>query len=288
MPALGMLALGMLALGMLAFASVAQSAESTMEASPGQAAASAAAPSDGAPSDGPQSDAAAPPPPATVVPPAPPKPTGIRVSMQTSVGSMVFELDREHAPITVANFLRYVREKRFDGMTFYRAMNIAPGYGLIQGGTSNAVKRTLPPIKHEPTTQTGLSHVDGALSMARGAPGTAAGDFFITIGTLTALDANPNLAGDSSVDKLGYAVFGRVVEGMDTVQRILGAKISATKGAEAGMKGQMIDVPVKIIAAKIAPPKKPAPARAPAPGEQTVPTVPAAAPDAAVPSPAAP
>lgn len=202
--------------------------------------------------------------------------------MQTSVGSMVFELDREHAPITVANFLRYVREKRFDGTAFYRAMNIAPGYGLIQGGTSNAVKRTLPPIKHEPTTQTGLSHVDGALSMARGAPGTAAGDFFITIGTLTALDANPNLPGDSSVDKLGYAVFGRVVEGMDTVQRILQAKISATKGVEAGMKGQMIDVPVKIIAAKIVPPKKPVPVM------PVVPIAAAAAPDPATPSPAAP
>ncbi len=178
--------------------------------------------------------------------------------MQTTVGTMLFELDREHAPVTVANFLRYVREKRFDGMTFYRAMNIAPGYGLIQGGTSNAVKRTLPPIKHEPTTLTGLAHVDGALSMARGAPGTAAGDFFITIGTLTALDANPDLPGDNAVDRLGYAVFGRVVEGMDTVQRILQAKISATKGAEAGMKGQMIDVPVKIVAAKILPPRKPA------------------------------
>ena len=184
-------------------------------------------------------------------PAAPAKPPGVLVSMQTSMGTMVFDLDRTHAPITVANFLRYVREKRFDGMTFYRAMNIAPGYGLIQGGTSNAVQRTLPPIKHEPTTQTGLSHIDGALSMARGAPGTAAGDFFITIGTLVALDANPELPGDHTVDKLGYAVFGRVVEGMDTVQRILQAKISATKGAEAGMKGQMIDVPVKITAAKI-------------------------------------
>lgn len=174
-----------------------------------------------------------------------PKPAVVRVSVQTELGTIVLELEKDRAPITTANFLRYAKEKRFDGTTFYRAMKIGAGYGLIQAGTSGNPKLNLKPIKHEPTTLTGLSHVEGAVSMARGAPGTAAGDFFIVIGTLSSLDADPSQSGDN----LGYAVFGHVAEGMETVLRIVDAPTSRAKGVGA-MKGQMIAAPIKIIAVK--------------------------------------
>lgn len=194
------------------------------------------------------------PPPATpeaapAVAPAP-KPATVRVTLQTAEGPIVLELEKERAPITTANFLRYVDQKRFDGATFYRAMKLTPdgAYGLIQGGTRGDPKRTLKPVAHEPTSKTGLSHTDGAVSMARGAPGSAAGDFFISIGALTSLDADPSKPGDNQ----GFAVFGRVVEGMDVVRKIMGAPTSPTEG-EGAMKGQMIAAPIKIVSARRAP-----------------------------------
>jgi len=176
-----------------------------------------------------------------------PKPATVRVSLQTAEGPILLELEKERAPVTTANFLRYVDQKRFDGATFYRAMKLTPdgAYGLVQGGTRGDPKRTLKPIAHEPTTKTGLSHVDGTVSMARGGPGSAAGDFFISIGELKSLDADPTKPGDNQ----GFAVFGRVVEGMDIVRRIMGAPTSPTEG-EGAMKGQMIAVPIRISAAR--------------------------------------
>ena len=174
-----------------------------------------------------------------------PRPATVRVSLQTSEGSLVLELEKERAPITTANFLRYVDQKRLDGTSFYRATKVADGYGLIQGGLRNDPNRLLPPITHEPTSLTGLSHIDGAISMARAAPGSATADFFITIGAIPSMDANPAQLGDN----LGFAVFGRVVEGMDVVRRILNAPTSPTEG-EGAMKGQMLTAPIKIIAAR--------------------------------------
>ena len=177
-------------------------------------------------------------------PAAPPKPASARVLLQTSEGTITLELESERAPVTSANFLRYVDAKRLDGISFYRAMKAAPGQGLIQAGVRDP-GRLFPPIAHEPTTQTGLSHVDGAISMARHAPGSATADFFIIIGTMATLDANPQQAGDN----LGFAVFGRVVEGMDVVRRILELPISPTQG-EGVMKGQMLADPVRIVSAR--------------------------------------
>lgn len=174
-----------------------------------------------------------------------PRPATVRVSLQTSEGPITLELETERAPVTSANFLRYVDQKRFDGITFYRATKVAPGYGLIQGGARNDPRRALPPIAHEPTSQTGLSHVDGAISMARNAPGSASGDFFITIGAMPSMDADPKQPGDN----LGFAVFGRVVEGMDVVHRILEAPISPTEG-EGVMRGQMLATPIRIVTAR--------------------------------------
>lgn len=167
----------------------------------------------------------------------------VRVMLETSAGTILVETD-PRAPITAANFLRYVDEGRFDGTDFYRGMELGAGTGVVQGGTGNAPDRILPPIAHEPTSQTGLRHVDGALSMARFDPGTADGDFFIIVGNLPGFDA-----GRAAPDDPGFAVFGRVVEGMDVVRAILAAPKSATEG-EGFMRGQMLDPRVRIVSAR--------------------------------------
>lgn len=162
------------------------------------------------------------------------------VEVVTGLGSFTLRLEQMRAPATTANFLRYVDQKRFDGTVFYRAMMVgdAGQFGLIQGGTQGNPKRVLPPVKHEPTSVTGLSNTDMAISMARGAPGTASGDFFIILGDLSSLDAN---------DKdPGFAAFGRVVKGQEVVKAIQAAPVSATAG-EGAMKGQMIEKPVPIL-----------------------------------------
>jgi peptidyl-prolyl cis-trans isomerase A (cyclophilin A) len=169
----------------------------------------------------------------------------VRVALNSSEGAIVIELGAKRAPITTANFLRYVDQKRFDGMSIYRATRVAPGFGLIQGGVRNDPKRALPPIAHEPTSQTGLSHKDGTISMARNAPGTASGDFFITIGDIPSMDADPSQPGGN----LGFAAFGHVVEGMEIVRRILEAPTSPTEG-EGAMKGQIHAPPVRILTAR--------------------------------------
>ncbi len=181
-------------------------------------------------------------PPAPEAPPPPPVFATVKIAMQTAQGRIVLALEKQRAPVTTANFLRYVDQKRFDGITFYRALKLADGqYGLVQAGVRGNAKRVLAPIAHEPTTKTGLTHDDGAISMARLAPGTAAGDFFLIIGNLPSLDANPAGTGDTQ----GYAVFGHVIEGMDVVHKILEAPISPTAG-EGAMKGQMIAAPVAV------------------------------------------
>jgi peptidyl-prolyl cis-trans isomerase A (cyclophilin A) len=157
----------------------------------------------------------------------------------------VLELEKERAPITTANFLKYVDQKRFDGINFYRVVKVQPGFGLVQAGVRNDPKRVLHNIAHEPTTKTGLHHEDGTISMARAAPGTASGDFFIMVGAAPTMDADPSQPGDNQ----GYAAFGHVVEGMDLVRKLLDAPTSATAGP-AAMKGQMLVAPVKILTAR--------------------------------------
>lgn len=170
---------------------------------------------------------------------------GTRVALETGIGRIVLELEPERAPVTTANFLRYVDARRLDGTDFYRSMRVGPNSGLIQGGVRNP-QLQFPPIAHESTAQTGLSHVDGAIAMARLAPGSATADFFIIVGeAMTGLDANPAAAGDN----LGFAVFGRVVEGIDVVRRILAAPTSPTEG-EGVMRGQMLDPRIRIMSAR--------------------------------------
>jgi peptidyl-prolyl cis-trans isomerase A (cyclophilin A) len=182
-------------------------------------------------------------PPASGAAPAPPSAT-VRVLLHTSAGDIMVALETQRAPITAGNFLHYVDTHRLDGTEFYRAMRTAPEAGLIQGGVRNG-RLLFPPIAHEPTSQTGLTHDDGALSVPRLAVGTAQGDFTIMVGNQHYLDAGPGSAGDG----LGYAVFGHVVEGMDVVRRILAAPTSPTEG-EGMMRGQMLDPRVRILTAR--------------------------------------
>lgn len=105
-------------------------------------------------------------------------------------------------------------------------------------------RKLFKPVPHEPTSQTGLSHKAGALSMARLAPGTATADFSIMLSDLTGLDADPKGATPDAL--AGYAVFGRVVSGMDVVRKIWDSPVSATKG-EGVMKGQILEPPVKVL-----------------------------------------
>lgn len=166
----------------------------------------------------------------------------VRVRLTTEMGDIVVALDTRHAPITSTNFLAYVDQHRLDGTTFYRASRTrgATGRGFVQGGIRRNYRLGLRQIAHEPTSRTGLRHVAGTISMARLAPGTAMGDFFITVGPIPSMDAHG--------DEPGFAAFGHVEEGMDTVRRILAAPTAPNAGAGA-MRGQMIEHPVRIVRA---------------------------------------
>ena len=172
----------------------------------------------------------------------------VPVALDTSLGRIVLVLDKGHAPATTANFLHYVDTHRFDGETFYRAMHVPGGKdgdgGLIQGGITSDARKLYPPVAHEPTSETGLKNVAGAISMANAGPGTARSDFFILLSDMPGLDA-----GGPGGDATGFAAFGHVSEGMDVVKKIFAAPVSVTRG-EGVMKGQMLDPPVKIIKAE--------------------------------------
>lgn len=171
------------------------------------------------------------------------------IVLTTDQGDIVIALETERAPITAANFLRYVDEKRLDGTVFYRSMRLSKDEpdGLIQGGTQFDPERILPPIAHERTSATGVKHTIGAISMARYEPGTATGDFSIMVTPQHGLDADP--ASEDETFREGYAAFGHVTQGMDVVLAIYNAPLDPEKG-QGWMKGQMIAQPVKIISAR--------------------------------------
>ena len=145
-------------------------------------------------------------------------PGWVRVKLETAAGPIVLALDQRHAPITTANFLKYVDDGRFDGVSFYRTARNkrAPQYGFIQSGILTDARRFLDMIPHESTRKTGIKHLDMTISMARkGEPGSANGNWFITVGAMPSMDWSPTFP--------GYAAFGRVVAGQATVKRILAA-----------------------------------------------------------------
>jgi peptidyl-prolyl cis-trans isomerase A (cyclophilin A) len=176
------------------------------------------------------------------------QPVRTRVRLETDKGVIVAELADDKAPITVANFLRYVDSGHMNGAVFYRASR-APGseppVGFIEGGVRDPAK-LYPPIAHESTLMTGLKHQDGTLSMARFAPGTATSDFSILCGgDPSYMDAHPELPGDNA----GYAAFGQVIEGMDVARAILAAPTGGT-AQNPEMKGEILDPPVRIVSAR--------------------------------------
>ena len=165
----------------------------------------------------------------------------VRVRLDTAAGPITLALDTRRAPRTTANFLLYVDDGRFDGVTVFRAARrkTRPG-GFVEGGIGSDVRRTLPPVPLEPTSRTGLTHGDGAISMARyERPDSATGNFSIMVGANPSLDAKPG--------HLGYAVFGRVTGGMDVVKRILAQPTHP--GGSGAMRGQSLVKPVTIIRA---------------------------------------
>jgi len=145
-----------------------------------------------------------------------------RVRIDTEVGVIVLQLDPDKAPGTVANFLRYVDDKRYDGATFYRVVRMdnqatSPvKIEVIQGGLGTDSTRMFPPIAQETTQRTGLKHLDGTLSVARGKPESGTSEFFICINAQPQLD----FGGKRNPDGQGFAAFGQVVSGMDVVRRI--------------------------------------------------------------------
>ncbi|MEO6537102.1 MAG: peptidylprolyl isomerase [Ferruginibacter sp.] len=146
------------------------------------------------------------------------------VLINTNIGEIEVELFPGKAPKTTAAFLSYVEAGFYKNGSFYRVLkneDLAPEYntGLIQGGiwkTNNTQVLQLPGIAHESTAQTGLSHTNGTISLARTTPGTASSEFFICIGNQIQFDKSTSV----NADGLGFAAFGKVFKGMDVVRKI--------------------------------------------------------------------
>ena len=145
-----------------------------------------------------------------------------QIRINTDAGSITLELYAGKASNTVANFLRYVDDKRYDGTAFYRVVrldnqaNNPVKIEVIQGGLRTDSTRMFRPIAQETTQKTGLKHLDGTLSLARGTPGSGTSEFFICINPQPELD----FGGKRNPDGQGFAAFGRVLKGMDVVRRI--------------------------------------------------------------------
>ncbi len=145
------------------------------------------------------------------------------VLINTELGDILVEIYVSDAPITAANFLKYVDNNLFDGASFYRVvtMNNQPNKDVkievIQGGLGfGESERRFPPIEHETTAKTGIKHKDGVISMARDEPGSASSEIFICINDQPELD----FGGKRNPDGQGFAAFGKVIEGMDVVRKI--------------------------------------------------------------------
>jgi len=168
------------------------------------------------------------------------------VAIVTSEGRFVVELETARAPISARNFLRYVDQRKLDGMKFYRVVKVADQFGFVQFGADGVRPRILPPIAHEPTSTTGVLHKDMTLSLPRLAPGTGGSEFTIMVGDQPSFDADLTKPGDN----LGYAAFARVVEGREVVLKIFDAPVSPTASNRGAFKGEIPETPVTIISAR--------------------------------------
>lgn len=168
-------------------------------------------------------------------------PDKVRLVLQTELGNVELEIYPAKAPITAANFLQYVDGGFYDSGVVHRTVkpdnqpNNAIKIEVIQASIS-AAKKSFAPIKLERTTQTGLKHVNGAISMARSTPDSATSDFFICIGDQPELD----FGGKRNPDGQGFAAFGKVTKGMDVVKKL----------QQAPAEGQRLQPPLKILSLK--------------------------------------
>lgn len=156
----------------------------------------------------------------------------VNVVIETDRGVIHAALDSARAPRTVANFLKYVDGGFYTGGRFHRSVTPANQprdsvrIEVIQGGANPSPEaKGFPPIELERTSQTGLKHLDGTLSMARGGPNTATSDFFICIGAQPSLD----FGGHRNLDGQGFAAFGQVTSGMDVVRAIQSSPVDAQR-----------------------------------------------------------
>lgn len=146
----------------------------------------------------------------------------VSIRIETGAGTIIAELYSDKAPITVANFLRYVDSGHFGGGCFMRTVRPDNEKNPVSIQVVQAAvhpwkeNNSFPPIELERTRKTGVHHVDGTLSMARGEPNSATSSFFICIGDQPDLD----FGGKRNPDGQGFAAFGRVTEGMDVVRLI--------------------------------------------------------------------
>jgi len=189
-------------------------------------------------------------PPAAAPAPTPAKPVEnlgktVKVRIATPAGNVVLALFVERAPITTANFLRYVDSKKFDQASFYRR-SIPKGvkgydFGVVQGGFHESTMERFAAIRHESTAKTGIKHTDGTVSMGRFAPGTATSDFFVCVGDQSFFDA-------SDKDP-GFAAFARVIDGMDVIKKVMAMPVSPTAGRGV-MKGEILAKPVQFTSVR--------------------------------------
>ncbi len=154
------------------------------------------------------------------------------VIMQTDLGEIEIEIDTVRAPITTANFLRYVDAGYYTPGRFHRTVtpdnqpNNEVRIEVIQGGMERGRGLTaFPPIPLERTNVTGLTHRDGTISVARAGPDSGRSEFFICIGDQPELD----FGGKRNADGQGFAAFGQVVRGMDVVRRIQASPADAQR-----------------------------------------------------------
>jgi peptidyl-prolyl cis-trans isomerase A (cyclophilin A) len=172
----------------------------------------------------------------------------VRVRVQTELGDIVVELDQAKAPVTSANFLKYVDGGHYDGGTWHRTVKMdnqpesTIKIEVIQAGVNpDKAKSGFPPIELERTNKTGILHKDGVISMARGMPDSATSGWFICINDQPSLD----FGGMRNPDGQGFAAFGRVVSGMDVVRKIQMAPSSADR--KTNTEAQKLTPPIKIV-----------------------------------------
>ena len=170
------------------------------------------------------------------------------VVFETEKGPIEIEVDAQHAPVTAANFLKYVDGGFYNGGTVNRAVrpdNTVRHDVEIQviqiQIDRNRRREEFPPIALERTSATGLKHVDGAVSMARNGPDTATASFSIVIGDQPEMD----FGGKRNPDGQGFAVFGRVTRGMEVVKAIQGSPT----GQSGPYRTETLEPPIKILKA---------------------------------------